>query len=223
MSVIAVVTISSPGSGSSDATAACTAAVPELHATAWRRPVSTATRASSSGVCVPFVAVRVPESMTARSRSSSATPNERPLASWSDGSPSGTAPNVGPRSLRAASTIGDRRARSRDEGNGGVPISRMIHPAHSGGRSTMRSGAVALVFGTRPDLVKLAPLVHELGDRGVTVHTGQHRWDRLAPIARDLGLTAPTVGTTVPAHPVPHQLGAAIAAVGDLLTDLAPD
>ena len=28
----------------------------------------------------------------------------------------------------------------------------------------MRSGAVALVFGTRPELVKLAPLVHELGD-----------------------------------------------------------
>jgi hypothetical protein len=34
MSVIAVVTISSPGSGSTTATAACTAAVPELHATA---------------------------------------------------------------------------------------------------------------------------------------------------------------------------------------------
>jgi len=87
----------------------------------------------------------------------------------------------------------------------------------------MRSGAVALVFGTRPELVKLAPLVHELGERCVTVHTGQHPWDRLAPIARDLGLGAPTVAASVPGSPVPRQLGAAIAAVGDALTDLAPD
>ena len=95
MSVIAVVTISSPGSGSSAATAAWIAAVPELHATAWRRPTSPATRRSSSGVWTPFVAVSVPDSITARSRSSSAAPKVRPLASWSEGSPSGAALNVG--------------------------------------------------------------------------------------------------------------------------------
>src|SRR4051794_31141485 len=87
----------------------------------------------------------------------------------------------------------------------------------------MRSGAVALVFGTRPELVKVAPLVHELGEQGVTVHTGQHPWDRLAPIARDLGLGAPTVTATVPDSPVAHQLGAAITVVGAALTDLTPD
>jgi UDP-N-acetylglucosamine 2-epimerase (non-hydrolysing) len=99
----------------------------------------------------------------------------------------------------------------------------MVHPAHSRGRSTVRDGAVALVFGTRPELVKLAPLVHELGDRCITVHTGQHAWDRLAPIARDLGLGAPTVTATVPSHPVPEQLGSAITAVGDALVHLTPE
>jgi UDP-N-acetylglucosamine 2-epimerase (non-hydrolysing) len=87
----------------------------------------------------------------------------------------------------------------------------------------MRSGAVALVFGTRPELVKLAPIVHALGDECVTVHTGQHSWDRLEPIAHDLGLGAPTVSVSVPGAPVPHQLGAAIIAVGDALTELSPE
>src|SRR6476659_1948531 len=87
----------------------------------------------------------------------------------------------------------------------------------------MRSGAVALVFGTRPELVKIAPIAHGLGDACVTVHTGQHAWDRLAPIARDLGLGAPTVSATVPADPAHRQLGTAIIAVGDALTDLAAE
>ena len=48
MSVMAVVTISSPGSGSIAATATCTAAVPEAQATATRTPSISAKRASSA-------------------------------------------------------------------------------------------------------------------------------------------------------------------------------
>ena len=50
----------------------------------------------------------------------------------------------------------------------------------------MRSGAVALVYGTRPELVKLAPLADELGDACVTVHTGQHSAEMLADVAAAL-------------------------------------
>lgn len=87
----------------------------------------------------------------------------------------------------------------------------------------MRSGAVALVYGTRPELVKLAPLVHELGDACVTVHTGQHPDALLADIARDLRVGPPTVAGTVASGPVHRQIGDAVGAVGDALTRLAPD
>lgn len=87
----------------------------------------------------------------------------------------------------------------------------------------MRSGAVALVYGTRPELVKLAPLADELGDACVTVHTGQHSAEMLADVARDLGIGPPTVAAAVAARPVHRQVGEAVAAVGDALVELAPD
>ena len=87
----------------------------------------------------------------------------------------------------------------------------------------MRSGAVALVYGTRPELVKLAPLVHELGDACVTVRTGQHADGLLDPVARDLELGAPTVVCAVAARPAHRQIGETVAAVGEALVHLAPD
>jgi UDP-N-acetylglucosamine 2-epimerase (non-hydrolysing) len=87
----------------------------------------------------------------------------------------------------------------------------------------MRSGAVALVYGTRPELVKLAPLVHELGAACVTVHTGQHPDTLLADIAHDLRVGPPTVSCTVAPRPVHRQIADAVAAVGDALVRLAPD
>jgi UDP-N-acetylglucosamine 2-epimerase (non-hydrolysing) len=35
---------------------------------------------------------------------------------------------------------------------------------------------VVVVLGTRPEIVKLGPVVKALGDRAAVVHTGQH-WD----------------------------------------------
>ena len=34
---------------------------------------------------------------------------------------------------------------------------------------------VAVVFGTRPEAIKLAPVIRELGERSLIVNTGQHR------------------------------------------------
>ena len=81
MSVIAVVTISSPGSGSMAATATCTAAVPDAQATAVRTPSSSAKRASSAETCVPFVLVSVPLAIASRRNASSSSPSVRPDAS----------------------------------------------------------------------------------------------------------------------------------------------
>lgn len=87
----------------------------------------------------------------------------------------------------------------------------------------MRNGAVAIVFGTRPELVKLAPLLWELGPAAVTVHVGQHSAESLAPIRTDLGLRAPTVTLAVPAAPRGRQIGEAVVGVTGALAGLRPD
>lgn len=38
----------------------------------------------------------------------------------------------------------------------------------------LRPQSIAVVVGTRPEIIKLAPVVHELGDAAFLVHTGQH-------------------------------------------------
>lgn len=41
----------------------------------------------------------------------------------------------------------------------------------------MNSKDIAIVLGTRPEIIKLAPVIRELGDRAWVIHTGQH-YDR---------------------------------------------
>ena len=81
MSVMEVVMISSPGSGSRPATATWTAALPEAQAMTCSTPSSSLSEASSCLVNEPLVAVSTPLSRTAVSASISSGPNERPLAS----------------------------------------------------------------------------------------------------------------------------------------------
>jgi hypothetical protein len=86
MSVIEVVMISSPGSGSTTATAACTAAEPDAQATACSTPISSATAFSKRLTIVPLVLVSVPDRRASATSWSSASSKLRPLASWSFGS-----------------------------------------------------------------------------------------------------------------------------------------
>ncbi|MFF9348349.1 non-hydrolyzing UDP-N-acetylglucosamine 2-epimerase [Streptomyces sp. NPDC014734] len=52
--------------------------------------------------------------------------------------------------------------------------------------------SVAVVLGTRPELVKLAPVVHRLGDAARLVHTGQHWDDAMSGrFLQELGLPRP--------------------------------
>ncbi|MER7707891.1 UDP-N-acetylglucosamine 2-epimerase (non-hydrolyzing) [Kitasatospora sp. NPDC097605] len=68
-------------------------------------------------------------------------------------------------------------------------------------------GSVAVVLGTRPELVKLAPLIHELGPATRLVHTGQH-WDEAMSgrFLRDLGLPRPELLTGVGGRPRGGQI-----------------
>src|ERR1051326_1650621 len=85
MSVIGEVTISSPGSGSTAATAAWIAAVPEAQAKAWETPSQDANALSKAPTNEPRVLVNVPLAIALASRASSSAPRDRPEASWSLG------------------------------------------------------------------------------------------------------------------------------------------
>ncbi|MFF1952603.1 UDP-N-acetylglucosamine 2-epimerase (non-hydrolyzing), partial [Kitasatospora herbaricolor] len=55
-----------------------------------------------------------------------------------------------------------------------------------------RGGSVAVVLGTRPEIVKLARVVRGLGEHGRLVYTGQHYDDTLSgSIFRGMNLPAP--------------------------------
>ena len=81
MSVIAVVTISSPGSGSSAAIAQCTAAEPDAHAITCFTPSISASARSKRATRVPLVLLSVPDAMTSERSASSSAPSVRPDAS----------------------------------------------------------------------------------------------------------------------------------------------
>ena len=87
----------------------------------------------------------------------------------------------------------------------------------------MRAGSIAVVFGTRPEIVKLAPLLWELGPTAQTIHTGQHPLSQLASILDDLGVAEPRVTGTVAPTPRGRQIGEMVAAVTDALVDLGVD
>ncbi len=81
-------------------------------------------------------------------------------------------------------------------------------------------GSIALVVGTRPESIKMAPVADQLGDDAVVVHTGQH--DSPGMIQ-----THPHE-RTVDLPPARHtsrgdQLGRTIAALDALFIDLRPE
>ncbi|MYV98485.1 UDP-N-acetylglucosamine 2-epimerase (non-hydrolyzing) [Streptomyces sp. SID3343] len=67
--------------------------------------------------------------------------------------------------------------------------------------------SVAVVLGTRPELVKLAPLIHELGPAARLLHTGQH-WDEAMSgrFLRDLDLPHPELLTGIGGRPRAGQI-----------------
>ncbi|MFB7666224.1 UDP-N-acetylglucosamine 2-epimerase [Kitasatospora sp. NPDC056138] len=73
------------------------------------------------------------------------------------------------------------------------------------------TAGIAVVLGTRPELVELAPLIHELGPAARLVHTGQH-WDEAMSgrFLRELDLPEPELLTGVGGRPRAGQIAAAL-------------
>lgn len=82
---------------------------------------------------------------------------------------------------------------------------------------------VVVVFGTRPEIIKLAPLVHALGERACTVHTGQHFDHNMSRAFLDqLRLGDPDHHLEVGGLTRGAQIGHAVIAIERLLLDLRP-
>ena len=82
---------------------------------------------------------------------------------------------------------------------------------------------IAVVFGTRPEMIKLAPIVRGLGDRALVVHTGQHFDDSMSRTFLDqLRLGDPDVHLEVGGQTRGAQIGNATVAIERLLLDERP-
>lgn len=83
--------------------------------------------------------------------------------------------------------------------------------------------SVAIVLGTRPELVKLTDLVRLLGPAAHLVHTGQHYDEDLSGrFLTELGLPEPTFLTGVGGRPRAVQISAALAQLDALFTAEPP-
>ncbi|MGY3336329.1 UDP-N-acetylglucosamine 2-epimerase (non-hydrolyzing) [Streptomyces filamentosus] len=81
---------------------------------------------------------------------------------------------------------------------------------------TLPAHSVALVLGTRPELVKLAELIRVLGPAARVVHTGQHYDEELSGgFLAELGLPEPEYLTGVGGRPRAVQVAAALAALDE--------
>ena len=78
----------------------------------------------------------------------------------------------------------------------------------------LEPGSVAVVLGTRPEIIKLAELIRLLGPAARVVYTGQHYDDRLGPaFFRELELPPPDVELSVGGIPRGQQIGTAVSAL----------
>src|ERR1700690_356532 len=85
---------------------------------------------------------------------------------------------------------------------------------------------IAFVVGTRPELIKIAPVVDALARRGAPlaiVHTGQHySYELDAIFFEELGLPKPAANLEVGSAPAAQQLGTIIIRAADALAKLQP-
>lgn len=83
---------------------------------------------------------------------------------------------------------------------------------------------IAVVLGTRPEIIKLAPVIRELGDRVLLVHTGQH-YDRelSGQFLEQFGIGEPDVVLQgVGGQDRGTQIATAISALTTLFAETAP-
>ncbi|MCE9621351.1 MAG: UDP-N-acetylglucosamine 2-epimerase (non-hydrolyzing) [Actinomycetia bacterium] len=87
----------------------------------------------------------------------------------------------------------------------------------------MKSERVAVVVGTRPEIIKLAPVIHSLGGRALVVHTGQHFDDNMSRSFLDqLRLGQPDLHLAIGGETRGAQIGMATQAIEAFLLDAQP-
>src|SRR4051812_22941806 len=88
----------------------------------------------------------------------------------------------------------------------------------------MRDHSVAVVFGTRPEVVKLAPVLWALGAQAQTIHTGQHYDPALSDaLLAELGLDEPALQLEIGGASRGAQIGEATALLDRAFAAEAPD
>jgi UDP-N-acetylglucosamine 2-epimerase (non-hydrolysing) len=88
----------------------------------------------------------------------------------------------------------------------------------------MRQRSVAVVFGTRPEAVKLAPVVSALGPAARTIHTGQH-YDRAlaADLLDEVGLAEPDLQLDIGGASRAGQIARALDLLDQAFTETPPE
>ena len=85
------------------------------------------------------------------------------------------------------------------------------------------SSQIAVVVGTRPEIIKLAPVIHRLGERALVVHTGQHFDDNMSQtFLEQLHLGHPDLHLTIGGKTRGAQIGQATIAIEKFLLDQRP-
>lgn len=95
------------------------------------------------------------------------------------------------------------------------------HPLPTGSEDPRESNAkIAVVLGTRPEIIKLAEIATLLGDRALLIHTGQH-WDHAmsGSFMSELGLPAPTASLAVGGGSRANQIAGTILGVNQVLSE----
>ncbi len=88
---------------------------------------------------------------------------------------------------------------------------------------TAADARIAIVFGTRPEVVKLAELARRLEDAAVLVNTGQHWDDAMSGVfLRDLGVGRPDHVLEIGGLSRGEQIGEATAVLSRLFVDVRP-
>jgi UDP-N-acetylglucosamine 2-epimerase (non-hydrolysing) len=104
-----------------------------------------------------------------------------------------------------------------------IPNADLPEAEHTVESTVVTPRPVAVVLGTRPELIKLAGLVRHLGPRALLVHTGQHYSPEMAGDLHDeLQLPEPAVQLAVGGTGRAIQIGSALIALDGVLADHHP-
>lgn len=87
--------------------------------------------------------------------------------------------------------------------------------------------SVAIVLGTRPEIIKLSPIIRQLegtNSEYIVIHTGQHYSKNLDTVFfEDLNIPTPDYNLSVGSGPQSKQTGEMMAEIGAILREYEPD